>query len=259
MKKKILTLLALLAVATTGAWAQGSDPDPIELTSTDGETWTLASMPDYEVELEVEYYDEVTLTAKADPAGTGYYYTTFYDGTYKYSLPTGVEAYVGTKNGNYLTLTKIADAGQIIPAATAVILKASSSSYTLIVSDGTAVTFDVTNDLTGVDVATTISGSSYEDKTIYTLAAEDTDDDDVKELGFYKYTGTTLGANKAFLPLAAAASVKGFAFSFEGEETGVQGVSSATRNDVIYDLSGRRVSKPTKGLYIVNGKKIVVP
>ena len=62
MKKKVFSMLALLAVATTGAWAQGSDPDPIELTSTDGETWTLASMPDYDVELEVEYYDEVTLT-----------------------------------------------------------------------------------------------------------------------------------------------------------------------------------------------------
>ena len=62
MKKKILTLLVLLVAVVTGAWAQGSDPDPIELTSTDGETWTLASMPDYDVELEVEYYDEVTLT-----------------------------------------------------------------------------------------------------------------------------------------------------------------------------------------------------
>ena len=56
MKKKLFSMLALLVVATTGAWAQGSDPDPIELTSTDGETWTLASMPDYDVELEVEYY-----------------------------------------------------------------------------------------------------------------------------------------------------------------------------------------------------------
>ena len=62
MKKKMFSMLALLVAATTGAWAQGSDPDPIELTSTDGETWTLASMPDYDVELEVEYYDEVTLT-----------------------------------------------------------------------------------------------------------------------------------------------------------------------------------------------------
>ena len=58
MQKKIFSLLVLLMTAVTGAWAQ----DPIELTSTDGETWTLASMPDYDVELEVEYYDEVTLT-----------------------------------------------------------------------------------------------------------------------------------------------------------------------------------------------------
>ena len=44
--------------------AQGSDPDPIELTSTDGETWTLASMPDYDVELEVTYYPTHAITVK---------------------------------------------------------------------------------------------------------------------------------------------------------------------------------------------------
>ena len=63
MKKKVFSMLALLVAVVTGAWAQGSDPDPIELTSTDGETWTLASMPDYDVELEVEYYDEPAPTA----------------------------------------------------------------------------------------------------------------------------------------------------------------------------------------------------
>ena len=62
MKKKVFSMLALLVAVVTGAWAQGSDPDPIELTSTDNLTWTLASMPAYDVELEVEYYDEVTLT-----------------------------------------------------------------------------------------------------------------------------------------------------------------------------------------------------
>ena len=60
MKKKILSMLALLAVATTGAWAQ--EPDPINLTSTNGTEWTLTEMPAYDVELEVEYYNEVTLT-----------------------------------------------------------------------------------------------------------------------------------------------------------------------------------------------------
>ena len=45
--------MALLLTATPGAWAQA--PDPIDLTTTDGKTWTLAAMPDYDVELEVEY------------------------------------------------------------------------------------------------------------------------------------------------------------------------------------------------------------
>ena len=39
----------------TGAWAQ--DPDPIDLTpSADGTVWTLSTMPEYDVELEVTYY-----------------------------------------------------------------------------------------------------------------------------------------------------------------------------------------------------------
>ena len=45
------------------AFGAGSGPDPIELTSTDGETWTLASMPDYDVELEVEYFNITVPTA----------------------------------------------------------------------------------------------------------------------------------------------------------------------------------------------------
>jgi hypothetical protein len=41
--------------------------------------------------------------------------------------------------------------------------------------------------------------------------------------------------------------------------TGISNVSSATKNDGnIYDLQGRRVTKPTKGLFVVNGKKVVV-
>lgn len=59
MKKTVLSMLALFLSAATSSWAQ----DPINLTpNADGTEWTLASMPDYDVELEVEYYDEVTLT-----------------------------------------------------------------------------------------------------------------------------------------------------------------------------------------------------
>ena len=63
MKKKVFSMLALLVAATTGAWAQGTDPASIILIpNTVGAEWTLDEMPAYDVELEVEYYDEVTLT-----------------------------------------------------------------------------------------------------------------------------------------------------------------------------------------------------
>ena len=56
--------MALLLTAATGAWAQ--DPDPIDLTpSADGTVWTLATMPDYDVELEVTYYTDAELDQMA--------------------------------------------------------------------------------------------------------------------------------------------------------------------------------------------------
>lgn len=84
-----------------------------------------------------------------------------------------------------------------------------------------------------------------------------------KDLGFYLLDpsqGATLAAHKAFLAIpktSAAPSFIGF-----GGTTGID----ATLNDngqmindnIIYDLSGRRVMNPTKGLYIVNGKKVVI-
>ena len=46
---------------------------------------------------------------------------------------------------------------------------------------------------------------------------------------------------------------------FEGDVTGISTVKTASSMDGnFYDLSGRRVTKPTKGLYIVNGKKVVM-
>ena len=53
--------------------------------------------------------------------------------------------------------------------------------------------------------------------------------------------------------------------SFEGEATGINNVAAATvANGAVYDLSGRRVAEKlagaslVKGIYVVNGKKVVV-
>ena len=66
--------MALLLTLATGAWAQ--DPDPIDLTpSADGTVWTLSTMPEYDVELEVTYYtdEEVAEMAEMAEMAKGYY------------------------------------------------------------------------------------------------------------------------------------------------------------------------------------------
>ena len=105
------------------------------------------------------------------------------------------------------------------------------------------------NELTGTleTVAKPTSG------TVYTLQNKN------NTLGFYKYTGANVKGGKAYYLLAddEAASM-GFVFDFEGQTTGVESIEVNADNQVIYDLSGRRVAKAGKGLYIINGKKVLV-
>ena len=61
--------MALLLTVATGAWAQ--DPDPIDLTpSADGTVWTLSTMPEYDVELEVTYYTDEEVAEMEEAAFT---------------------------------------------------------------------------------------------------------------------------------------------------------------------------------------------
>lgn len=85
-------------------------------------------------------------------------------------------------------------------------------------------------------------------------------------VGFYKLknANATMGANKAFLyikdmPEASAAAAKRFSIETSGETTAITGIhQDASKDEVIYDLQGRRVAHPSRhGIYIVNGKKVV--
>ena len=99
------------------------------------------------------------------------------------------------------------------------------------------------------------------DYTFYKLAY---DDYDAKTgLGFYwgaENGGVfTVKAGTAYLAVPAvpnAASVKGFLL--DGTPTAIEGVEAENNTDVIYNLSGQRVQKAQRGLYIVNGKKFMV-
>jgi hypothetical protein len=64
----------------------------------------------------------------------------------------------------------------------------------------------------------------------------------------------TAGANHAYLTVASG--VKAF---FLGEvETAIQSLQAAGEGRAIYNLSGQRVQKAQRGVYVVNGKKVVV-
>ena len=65
----------------------------------------------------------------------------------------------------------------------------------------------------------------------------------------------TVPANRCYLT-APAGSVKALAFP-DGTLTSISEIQAADEKAVIYDLSGRRVSKATKGIYIINGKKVI--
>ena len=70
-----------------------------------------------------------------------------------------------------------------------------------------------------------------------------------------------LSAGKCWIQLEKSPNnVRALNFVFEDEATGISTVKTAadTKDAVIYDLQGRRIAQPTKGLFIVNGKKVVM-
>ena len=105
------------------------------------------------------------------------------------------------------------------------------------------------NSLTGT--MTSITNPSY--GNIYVL------NNGTYGVGFYKLKSTgTIGANKAYLTYDGSAGDREF-FLFD-EATGIEmpTVEDVNADAVVYDLQGRRVVNPTKGLYIVNGKKVFI-
>lgn len=79
------------------------------------------------------------------------------------------------------------------------------------------------------------------------------------EIGFYPYTGANIAKYKAYVEVDKAQAAQGLRFSF-GTATDIENTLTEGEGEAkeYYDLSGRRVAQPTKGLYIVNGKKMYI-
>ena len=154
--------------------------------------------------------------------------------------------YVSGVEGNTLTMYEIENK---IPANTPVIVMANpGTTHTFTESTGTIATI-TDNLLKGVLEETSVSSLGG---TIYTLGRGKNS----SLLGFHKYTGTTLGANKAYMTRDNS-NVNSFNLAFPDGSTFIHSLQAEGDQDV-YDLQGRKVEKVTRGVYIIDGVKTVV-
>ena len=168
-------------------------------------------------------------------------------------LPEGstVKAYYASAAaGSVLKLTEIT--GGIIPANQGVILQntgAAEAAINLAITTEEGTSFE--NELVGV----TAKREGYDALSNYVLAEKN----DIT--GFYKAKFTAIAANKAYLPVANVQGVQGvmMAFSFGDEVTGIDNVNAAApAAKKYYDLQGRRVLYPAKGIFVTeDGQKVL--
>ncbi len=195
-------------------------------------------------------FEEVTWLPVPINEGAGY--ATIYSPVQLACSAGRVEAYVVapvSEGSEYVTLNKV----DYVPANKGVILKYMSgiengNVYLQVQANAEE---EVASELQGTYAATNMTEAAY----VLSKPAG-------KEVGLYKAAADgatwTNGAFKAYLP---SNGLKGRVFLFNfGTETGIEGIEGAEdipANAVIYDLSGRRVQNAQKGIYIINGKKVI--
>ncbi|MBR2153128.1 MAG: hypothetical protein IJ901_00715 [Bacteroidaceae bacterium] len=173
-------------------------------------------------------------------------YKTFYNATKSFEVDENTTIYKAAQvSGNEVAITAVD--GKIIPAGQAVILKTAATDYAITLTETTAASADDFSDnaLQAAASAGVLSGA-------YILAYTDADG-----LGFYEFIGS-LDAGDVYVTAAAGAAK--LRISVEGEmATAIQAIATEdVKSNVIYNLNGQRVVKPLKGIYIQNGKKILV-
>ena len=195
-----------------------------------------------------------TYTVTANLAN-GAYWATFYTEAGNYQAPEGTQVFAVNLDGTTITMIPVED--RIAKSGEGVVLKQATESseptttITMTLDTETTPAGDFSaNSLQGTMTSITNPGNAY------VLNGKN-------GAGFYKLSSSgTIGANKAYLTYSGggAAATRGF-FLFD-ETTGIISVNGSglmvNGSDGCYDLQGRRVLNPTKGLYIVNGKKVFI-
>ncbi|MBR1547187.1 MAG: hypothetical protein IJ637_00470 [Prevotella sp.] len=152
------------------------------------------------------------------------------------TFPAEINAYiVSATTTTSATLTQV----NSVPAGTPVILAGAADTYTLSAA-ATAEDVSANKLVAAVEAKTLVADEAYV----------------LKDGKFVKAAAGTLPAGKAYLPATSGARELNLVFA--GETTAIESVKAAKAEGAVFNLAGQRVAQPTKGLYIVNGKKVAV-
>lgn len=157
-----------------------------------------------------------------------------------FSANTSLVVYTATDNNTSVSLNEVAT--KKVPADNPVILNGAAGTYAGKVIESA--------DALGANDLQISDGTTAVGDDIYVLANK------TNGVGFYPWTSTSsLSAGKIYLKSASKAPFLGF----DGEgTTGIQSIERTINDNQYYTLDGRRIAEPTKGLYIINGKKVVI-
>ena len=176
--------------------------------------------------------------------GEGNYWATFYNESVGFTADATTSVYTAkvSSGKEKVELTAVDD--KTIPAGNAVVLKSSAATATL--------TYDVAATGTLADNELLASATDITTPSNTYMLTKGT-----SGVGFYHWTGTDIPANRGYL-IISGAGAREFV-PIDGMATGISEMSDVSRktDDAYYDLQGRRVLYPTKGIYVKNGKKII--
>ena len=158
---------------------------------------------------------------------------------------TGLTAYTATTDGTTVTLTEVTE----VAAGTGVVLKGDAKTYEIPVIESSDTE---KGQLKGsATAALTFDAEAANDYYMLVLNSS-------SKAQFKKLSSGTIAAGKAYLAIAKSteeARVMNVVFA---GTTAIKAIETVAADNNVYNLAGQRVAAPQKGLYIVNGKKVIV-
>ena len=193
--------------------------------------------------------DYIAIMKTAEPVAVSAVKFATYVPTFNVVAPANVKVYTAKVNEakSAVVLAEVPESS-VIAKGTPVLVGAEAGSYNFAASaDETTTVAD--NDLKAATADTKGDGS-----TIYALVEQDG-----KAVFAPLKEGVAVSVGHAYLELPAASATRFYSIQFGGETTGINEVNAAAKADgAYYTLQGVKTSKAAKGIYIHNGKKVVI-